>query len=247
MRNIFRWPFFVALILSIVLALPLLAQTQSLAGPAMGVVVKSNGGSIGRLGTSEGSSVYSGDYLSTDDNGLLMVRVGKISLELESSSAMHIYTAPYGAVVELNRGSLVYNTPGGNVNVVIVAADVRVTPDVSGPDLGRVSIENPCEITVYSQRGQANAKVGDETHVVEESKAYRVRAENKISYREYLSPDASDYHRYHDHEPCAAADMVHGHLPIAPGQSRFLLISASLIGLGTGLGVWKAMESPSRP
>lgn len=90
-----------------------------------------------------------------------------------------------------------------------------MTPDVSLPDLGRVTIDNPCEVSVYSQRGQASAKVGSESHLLEEGKAYRVRAENKISYREYVTPDASDYHQYHEHEPYAPADMVKGHLPAA--------------------------------
>lgn len=168
-------------------------------------------------------------------------------LHLPSSSALHIYRAPYGAVLELNRGTVTYTTPGGKDNLVIVASDVRVTPDASLPDLGRVTINNPCEVSVYSQRGQANVKVGSESHLIEEGKAYRVRAENKISYREYMSPDANDYHRYHEHEPCAPLDMVRGHMPIAPATSHFLLVSGALMGAGAGVAVWKALESPDRP
>lgn len=245
MRNIFRPPFLLASIFFVALALPLLAQSQA---PPIGVILKSTGASIGNAPASDGSSVFSGDYLSTQDNGSLLLRVGPLSVELESSSALHIYSAPYGAVIELNRGSVVYTTPGGKENLVIVASDVRVTPDLSLPDLGRVTIDNPCEVTVYSQRGQANAQVGKEAHLVEQGKAYRVRAENKISYREYLSPDATDYHRYHQHEPCAPLEMVHGgHSPIAPAQNHFLLVSGVVIGAGAGLGVWKAFESPDRP
>jgi len=59
---------------------------------------------------------------------LLLVRVGPLSLELQGSSAVHIYRAPYGAIVELNRGTVVYTTPGTQENIVIVASDVRVTP-----------------------------------------------------------------------------------------------------------------------
>jgi hypothetical protein len=89
--------------------------------------------------------------------------------------------------------------------------------------------------------------VGSESRTVEQGKAYRVHAENEISYRQYLSPDADDYHKHHEHSPCAAMDMAHGHLPIAPGQSRFLLLTAVLVGTGTGIAIMKAMESADRP
>jgi hypothetical protein len=215
--------------------------------PALGLIVKASGGEIGNAAASEGSSIFSGDYLSTTDNGSLLVRIGALSLELQSSTAAHIYRAPYGAIVELNQGTVIYTTPGDQQNLVIVASDVRVTPVLSSSDLGRVTMEDPCNITVYSQRGEVNVQVGSENRIVEQGKAYRVRAENKISYRKYLSPDAVDYHDYHDHNPCAPVEMVKGQAPIAAGQSRFLLVSAVLVGAGTGIAVWKAMESPDKP
>ncbi len=215
--------------------------------PVLGLVAKTTNAQIGSAAASEGSSIYSGDYLSTSDNGSLLIRVGALSLELQASTAMHIYRAPYGAILELNRGTVLYTTPGGPQNIVIVASDVRVTPSLSAPEFGRVTMDDPCNITVYSQRGEANVQVGSENRTVEEGKAYRVRAENEISYRKYLSPDENDYHRYHDHRPCAPVDMVKGKPPIAPGQSRFLLLASAAVATGTGIAIWKAVESPDRP
>ena len=214
---------------------------------ALGLVAKSSGGKIGDAAATEGSSIYSGDYLSTSDDGSLLVRIGALSLELQGSTGAHLYRAPYGAVVELNRGTVVYTTPGNGQNLVIVAADVRATPVITSSDLGRVTLDDPCNVTVYSERGQVNVQAGSENKLVDPNKAYRVRAENEITYRKYLSPDADDYHKYHEHSPCAPLDVVHGHPPIAPGQSRFLLVTAVLLGTGTGIGVWKALESPDRP
>jgi hypothetical protein len=211
------------------------------------LVAKTAAAHIGDAAASEGSSVYSGDYLSTSDNGTMLVRIGALSLELQSSSSAHIYRAPYGAVLELNRGTVLYTTPGGQQNLVIVASDVRVTPILSNSDFGRVTIDDPCNVTVESKRGEADVKVGSESRTIEQGKAYRVHAENEISYRQYLSPDADDYHKHHEHSPCAAMDMAHGHLPIAPGQSRFLLLTAVLVGTGTGIAIMKAMESADRP
>jgi hypothetical protein len=241
-----RSPLLLAFAATVALVSPALAQTQS-QNPALGIVVRSSRASIGNTAVSDGESVYSGDYLSTDDDGSLLVRVGVLTLELEPSSALHIYRAPYGAVVELNRGGVIYTTPGQKENLVIVASDVRITPDVSLPDLGRVTIDNPCEISVYSQRGQANAKSGKESHTIEEGKAYHVRADNKISYREYLSPDADDYHKHHQHEPCAPADWARGKLPVGAAGTHFVLAAGTIAGVGVGIAIWKTMESPDRP
>jgi hypothetical protein len=237
--------------LLVLLALACLSTPSRAQNPtqplALGLVSKTFDGEIDKARAAEGASVYSGDYLSTNEHGSLLVRIGELGLELQSSSAVHIYRTPYGAVVELNRGSVLYSTPGGPQNLVIVASDVRVTPSLLYQDSGRVTIDDPCNITVYSQHGQVNVKVGSESRNIEEGKSYRVRAEQSITYREYVSPDADNYHHYHDHTPCAPVDIVHGHTPIAPGQSHFVLAATALAGAGTGIAIWKNWESPDRP
>jgi hypothetical protein len=220
---------------------------QQTKGTPLGLVAKAESAQVDKATASEGSTIYSGDYLSTDNGGSLLVRVGSLSVNLESASGAHIYQTPYGAIVELDEGSLLYATPGNNENIVIVANDVRITPALSVPDMGRVSINDPCNVTVYSQRGQASVQVGAESHLVEETKAYKVHGENQVSYRQYVSPDDSNYHNYHVHKPCAAMETVKGHPPIAAGQSRFLLVTGVLAGAATGIAIWKALESPSRP
>jgi hypothetical protein len=214
----------------------------------LGIVGSATSAKIGASPASEGATVYSGDAISTDDGGTLLVRIGALSFELQSGSSAHVYRAPYGAVLELDSGSVVYSTPGGVQNLVIVASDVRVTPNVSQADYGRVTIEDQCNVEVQSQHGQADVRVGSESKTVDEGKAYKVRAENSITYRKYLSPDDGDYHRYHEHAPCAAAyQSVKGKPPIAGGQSRFLYVALGATGVITTIGVLKAFESPNRP
>ena len=214
---------------------------------ALGLVARTANAQIGSAAASEGSSIYSGDELSTSDDGSLLVRIGALALELQKSTSVHIYRAPYGAVVELDRGSVLYTTPGGAQNLVIVASDVRVTTALASADFGRVTMDDPCNVTVSSQRGEANVKVGSENRTVEEGKSYRVRAENRLTYRKYLSPDADNYHDYHEHIPCAAAAIPQGHPPLAPATSHFLLVTAIGVGTGTGVVIYKALESPSQP
>ncbi|HMD41622.1 MAG TPA: hypothetical protein VKH45_00990 [Candidatus Acidoferrum sp.] len=220
---------------------------QQSKGTALGLVVKAESAQVDKATANEGTTIYSGDYLATENGGSLLVRVGGLSLNLEAASGAHIYRTPYGAIVELDEGSVVYTTPGNNENIVVVANDVRVTPALSVADLGRVSINDPCNVTVYSQRGQVNVQSGSESHFVQEGKAYKVRAENEVSYRQYVSPEDNDYHNYHGHKPCGPVEMIKGHAPIAAGQSHFLLVTGVLAGTATGIGIWKALESPNRP
>lgn len=215
--------------------------------PALGLIAQASQAKIGNAEASEGTSIYSGDLLSTGNNGSLLVRIGALSFQLQPNSSVHIYRAPYGAVAELNSGTVIYTTSGGPQNLVIVASDVRVTPNIAYSDFGRVSMDDPCDITVYSERGNANVQVGSESRDVEEGQAYHVRAENSLEYSKYLSPDADDYHKYHIHRPCAPMDLVHGHPPLAASSSHFLLATAVLLGVGGGIAVWKATESPSAP
>lgn len=81
----------------------------------------------------------------------------------------------------LNHGTAFFTTPGGHENLVIAASDVRVTPVLPGANIGRVALDDPCNVTVASQRGQADVRVGSDSHSVEEGKAYRVHAVNEIS------------------------------------------------------------------
>jgi hypothetical protein len=235
-------PCFAALLFSSTMLAQSAPQT-----PALGLVAQASEAKIGNAPASEGSSIYTGDFLSTSNNGSLLVRLGALSFQLQPNSSLHIYRAPYGAVAELDSGTVIYTTSAGPQNLVIVASDVRVTPNIAYSDFGRVSMDDPCDITVYSQRGDVNVKVGSENRIVEEGKAYRVRAENSLEYTKYLSPDADDYHKYHVHRPCAPLDITHGHPPISPGSSHFLLATAVLLGAGAGIAAWKATESPSAP
>jgi hypothetical protein len=218
--------------------------------PVVGIVTHALYAHVGNSGNSElteGSTVYTADYISTEDGGSLSLRIGSATLDLQGGSAAHIYRAPYGAVVELNRGTVIYSVPGGKENIVIVASDVRATPNAAINDIGRVSMDDPCNITVESKRGEVNVDAGTEQHTIEEGKAYRVKALNSLEYRKYLSPDENNYHDYHQHMPCAAIENVSSHGPISPGHSRFLLLAIAGTGAAIGLTVWKVYESPDRP
>lgn len=223
------------------------AQAAGAPAAALGLVAKSVKAHIGNAAASDGASVYTGDLLSTEQGGSMLVKFSGLTLELLDNTSVHVYAAPYGAVVEMEHGTVNYATPGNSQNIVIVASDVRVTPYLSVADAGRVSMEDPCNLTVSTVHGTADVQAGHESRTIEQGKTFRVRSENQVSYRKYLSPDASDYHDYHQHTPCAPMQALKGHSPVAAGQSRFLYVAGAVIGGATWWALSEATESAKRP
>jgi len=222
-------------------------STNTEVNPSLGLVAKAVSAHIGNTDVSDGTTVYSGDYLSTQPGGALLVRMGALSLELHGDSSAHLYRASYGFVVELNRGTASYATPGGQQNLVIVASDVRVTPAAATANLGRVSIDGPCKIIVSNQRGQVAVQAGSETEMVEQGKVMSIIPVNSVSYRDYRSPDAVEYHNFHQHTSCAVPRTASGRGPLAAGRNRFLYVAVGTTAVLTIIPVIKALESPDHP
>lgn len=218
-----------------------------MANPPLGMVAKSLSARVGNNVANDGETVFSGDLVSTQDGGSLLVRIGTLSLQLESNSSAYIFRTPYGGIVELLKGSAVYERPGGSQNIVIVASDVRVTPVLSSPGMGRVRLDDPCKISVTVQRGQAAVRVGTESKLIEGGKSFRVAAEYAVSVQEARSPEADDYHSSHYHRPCAGSQSAQGRPPIAPGHSKFIYLATGTAIVVTLIPTLEALESPSRP
>jgi FecR protein len=229
-------------------SLEISAQTISAENTPLGMVTKTLSAHIGTSDSSEGATIYSGDYLSTDADGVLQVQVGNLAIDLKGGSSAHIFRASYGVIVALNRGTLAYNKPSGQPNVVIVASDVRITPVVSVASSGSVSVDDPCNLLIKSQRGQVYVQVGSESQLVEQGKAFRVRPVSSVSEHSPISPDADNYHESHQHQPCAGpTQAMKGNPPQAPAHSRFIYVAGAGVAILTIVPVLEALESPNRP
>ena len=224
------------------------ATSLELGNPPLGMVAKSASARVGNNAANDGETVFSGDLVSTLDGGSLLVRIGSLSLQLESNSSAYVFRTPYGAIVELLKGSAVYERPDGPQNIVIVASDVRVTPALSSPGMGQVRMDDPCKISVTVQRGGASVRVGTEAKEIAAGKSYRISPEYEVSVQEARSPEADDYHSSHSHRPCTAGSQTaRGHAPVAAGQSKFLYVATGTVIVLTVIPVLEAFESPKRP
>jgi len=224
------------------------AQAVPAENTPLGMVTKSMSAHIGSSASSEGATIYSGDYLSTDPDGALQVRVGNLSIDLKGGSSAHIFRATYGVVMALNRGTLAYNKPSGQPNVVIVASDVRITPVVSVASSGSVSVSDPCNLLIQSQRGQIYVQVGSQSQMVEQGKAFRVRPISSVSENSSVSPDADNYEASHSHQACEGpTQTMKGARPKSPSYSPFTAVTTGGAILITIIAVHEALESPNRP
>jgi len=224
------------------------AQVAPAENTPLGMVTKSMSAHIGSSASSEGATIYSGDYLSTDPDGALQVRVGNLSIDLQGGSSAHIFRATYGVVIALNRGTLAYNRPSGQPNVVIVASDVRITPVVSVASSGSVSVDDPCNLLIQSHRGQIYVQVGSQSQMVEQGKAFRVRPISSVSEHNPVSPDADNYDASHSHQACEGpTQTMKGTRPKSPSYSPFTAVTTGGAILITIIAVQEAWESPNRP
>jgi len=145
---------------------------------AVGVVVEANHASLGGHATSEGTTIYDGDQLSTEAEGSLGLIIGQAALHLadRSSAVMHDNTGNGARQfdVELLAGAAVLSVTAANSGE-IVACGARIQPVSQVRGVVRVQIAGPHELVVYAQRGAAQISYRGETETIAEGKAYRVR------------------------------------------------------------------------
>ena len=63
------------------------AECADAAALPLGLVARAQRAHIGEPALTEGSTIYCGDYVSTEDGGSVLIRIGESSLELQSASA----------------------------------------------------------------------------------------------------------------------------------------------------------------
>ena len=125
MTSSFRWT--TGALLAVSLTFPPL---QALPNQAVGIVVSTGQARIGSTGATVGATVFSGDLLTTEGGGSLLVQARKVHVFLPESSAAAIYAKPVGIAIELERGAVVLSSPGASPNdlIEIYASDVKVVP-----------------------------------------------------------------------------------------------------------------------
>jgi len=223
--------------------------------PAAGVVTLANQALLAGASLSEGATVFSGDLVSTEEEGQVQIQAGRIKLTLQAQGSFRIFRAGERVVVELERGTMAYTMTGAD-DLTIYALDTRLVPERSNGATGQVTIVSRCEVKATSQRQTITVTSGKETKTIEETKTYTVRSDFGIEYRDSWKPTPSDYpdfdpnstyHRTHSHSACGLVAKEASSGAKQAAGSHFKVGAAILAGGVTCLLVCRDFESPDTP
>lgn len=225
---------------SITKSLPALLVSFSLlttpvwAAPAssLGTVVYADRAHVGAAVASVGTTVFTGDRLSTDQYGGLQVRAGAARLLLSSYSSATFSQEGASPAATLAFGSATFSTANSNAFALHVATAV-IRPKTSQPTIGQVTVLSPKELIVKSTRGSLTIAVEDDVREIPEGAAYRV----------VLDPNPADPQGPQG----AGGSKGMGGPPIKAAKSRFMWYAIGTVALVTWWAVHEVYESPDRP
>lgn len=227
----FRPQAVLALVLAFALSLLPLYGSPAPA-PVIGTVTSATSARVGATSASVGSTVFGGDFISTEKFGSIQVRAGAARLLLSGSSSASLGQREGIPSATLLSGTAVFSTANAKA-FVLHAATADIRPKADGPTVGQVTYVNDKELRVRSTRGALAITVDGETKFIEDGGAYRV----------ILDPDA-----YLAANPGAQGPEGAGTKgrkePRRAGRSRFLLIAITVISVATGIALYEAWVSP---
>jgi hypothetical protein len=213
-----------------------------------GVVLDASSAHVGESRLTNGTSLYSGDVITTESEGHAQVRIRQTRFELIGQSDGAFFPGTNGAVAELRHGTLVVGLNNPSESFEIFASDVRIVPKNERPILAEITMNSTCDLQIKVMHGNLAVTAGKETRTLEEGHAYDVVPEFSVndSRNPAISPDASEYHRGHQHAACALAAKL-GKRPAVAGSSHFIELVGGVAIPFVILALWEALESPDRP
>ncbi len=230
---------------AVLVAALLLTPAGRAAGQAsrqpLGVVLEGPRARIGTTAAVPGTTIFSGDLLSTEPSSALAARLGNSRLILLENSSAAVHSVGKNVVVELERGALVFSTTGSGEALAIWVSDIQVLTGATFAVAGEVRMVSGCELLITSWRGPLLVRNGRQSVAVEEQ-TVRVTPEHSITDRgaTRVSPEDRSYHRAHTHQNCPA--------PAAAAKDPTLPVGLVTAGAVTALLVrFLGSPSPFRP
>jgi hypothetical protein len=202
-----------------------LAAVPAIAGTSapMGVVTGAQQAQIGHVAATDGTSIYDGDTISTGPNGALRLQFGGSQMVLTGGTVVSLSKTDIGVIATLLSGSVRFaNVPGSPLEVrTLKSVVVRSKGEQSS--VGQLSVTGPTSFQIGSTKGDLAVSVNGVDHVVEASTAYNVNLEGD------------------------GGAGQNSRSPRAAGTSGGIWIAVAAIAAGTGVALWLAFRSPSKP
>ena len=203
---------------------PLMAAPANPASAPLGVVLQADGAKVGADATSGGATIYDGDRLQTQGGGTMRATLGGPQLYLRSGTSTQVHGLPNGFSADLTEGTVVISSTQGQT-FQLLADGATIRPVGTQPVVAQVTRISASVLQLSSNRGALEVTMGDEVKTVEAG----------CSYRMEIAPDASS-----DPGP-------QGNGPYHTARNHFIWIAIIGVSAAAGVGVWRALVSPSAP
>ncbi len=197
---------------------------------SLGTVVYADRAHVGAARASVGSTVFSGDRLSTEQTGTVQVRAGAARLLLSSASSATFSQDDANPAATLTAGSATFSTANSRAFALHVGSAV-IRSNTDQPTIGQVTVLNPKELIVRSTRGSLSIAVEDDVREIPEGVGYRI----------VLDPNAPSQ------GPRGAGSKGYGGPPIKAARSKFIWYVVGVTVAITVFALHEAFESPDRP
>ncbi|HKW57490.1 MAG TPA: hypothetical protein VJN42_09045 [Candidatus Acidoferrum sp.] len=227
-----RWRELLAGVLAVLLAV---APVWGASADMLGTIVTANGASNWGAGVAVGTTVFSGDKLSTSATGSLQVRTAAARLQLAKASIATIQEADGMPAATLLRGAAIFSTAQAKAFALKVASAV-IRPKNDEPTIGEVAVLEQKELVVRCAKGALTITVGEDTRAIPEGSAYRVVLDATRASEEQSQPP-----------PEGAGAKRNHQMPRVAGRNQFVWYATAAVVVVTLLAVQEALESPDRP
>jgi len=215
-----------------------LAASAVWAGPkpadSLGTIVTADHARVGDSAAEVGTTIYTGDRLTTDQQGSVQLRAGAARLLLQSASAAVVNDTEGAPSARLLLGTATFST--GNAKAfTLYASRAAIRAQSDGPTIGQVTYLSETELLVTSKRGPLTITVDGETQLIDEGASYRVVLESPA---EAQGPEGAGSNK---------REKGMNGPPLRAGRNYFTIFAVGATALITGFAIHEALESPSRP
>jgi hypothetical protein len=209
------------------------ASSGATTASSLGTIVTAQHARVGDSPAEVGTTVFSGDRLSTDGDGSVQIRAGAARLLLQSGTLATLSDSEGAPSAKLLLGTATFST-GNSKAFTLFASRAAVRAQSDGPTIGQVTYLNEHELLVVSKRGPLTITIDGETEVIADGSAYRVLLDPPPTMAQ--GPEGAGTNK----------GRKHGQ-PIPAGRNYFLVTAIGVTAIITALAISEALESPNRP
>jgi hypothetical protein len=215
---------FLAMMAAVVMGITVHAAPASSPSTPLGVVLAAENAHVGAGVTTSGETIYDGDRLETPANSTLRVRLGSGQLLLRQNTVADVHSFPNGFAADLDAGTIVVSSAEGQT-FQLIADGATIRPSNDQPAAAQIQKVSATELLLTGTRGTLTVSMGDETKTLEAGNSYRLEVQPE-------DPGPGPYPQGNPH-------------PTA--RSHFLWIFIPAVAVATGVIIWRATVSPSKP